>query len=228
MSFRYLLFDLDGTLTDPKEGITKSVQYALAAFGVEEPDLDRLTCFIGPPLVDSFMEFYGFDREKARQAQAKYRERFAEKGIFENRVLPGIPELLRRLAGAGRVLALATSKPEVFAEKILERYGLAAYFTQTVGSGLDGSLGTKAEVIVEALRRLKLSPEEKRQVLMIGDRKHDIAGAKACGVASLGVRFGYAEEGELEAAGADFIAGTVEELGAFLLGEPYIKEEQNS
>ncbi len=228
MSFRYLLFDLDGTLTNPKEGITKSVQYALASFGVEEPDLDRLTCFIGPPLVDSFMEFYGFDREKARQAQAKYRERFAEKGIFENQVLPGIPEMLSRLKQAGKVLALATSKPEVFACKLLERYGLAEYFTQTVGSGLDGSLGTKAEVIEEALRRLELSNGDREQARMIGDRKHDIAGAKACGLASVGVRFGYAEEGELEAAGADFIAGTVEELEAFLLDGSYIKEEQNS
>lgn len=217
MNFRYILFDLDGTLTDPKEGITKSVQYALAHFGIEEPDLDRLTCFIGPPLVDSFMEFYGFSREQAKAAQVKYRERFAEKGLFENRVLPGIPELLASLKEAGKVVALATSKPEVFAVKILDRYGLLPYFDLTVGCGLDGSLGTKAEVIEEVFRRLQLSPKERSQALMIGDRKHDIAGAQACGIASLGVRLGYAAEGELETAGADYILDTVEDLKRFLL-----------
>ncbi len=217
MRFRYILFDLDGTLTDPKEGITRCVQYALAHFGIEEPDLNRLTCFIGPPLVDSFMEFYGFSREQAKEAQAQYRERFAEKGIFENRVLPGIPELLARLQEAGAVVALATSKPEVFAVKILERYGLLPYFDQVAGCGLDGSLGTKAEVIEEVFRRLQLPREARDQAVMIGDRKHDVAGAKACGIASLGVRLGYAAEGELEAAGADYILDTVEELERFLM-----------
>ncbi len=217
MRFRYFLFDLDGTLTDPKEGINKSVQYALGHFGVEEPDLERLTCFIGPPLVDSFMEFYGFDRETALLAQDKYRERFAVQGIWENRVLPGVPEMLRRLREAGGRIALATSKPEVFAVQILERFGLAPYFDQAVGSGLDGSLGTKAQVVEEALRRLAVPPEERKRAVMVGDRKHDIAGAKACGISSLGVSFGYGEPGELQAAGADITVETVEELERFLL-----------
>lgn len=217
MSFKYLLFDLDGTLTDPKEGITKSVQYALHALGVEEPDLNRLTCFIGPPLVDSFMEYYDFTREQAKTALAKYRERFQNIGIFENRVLTGIPEMLKSLKSAGKVLALATSKPEPFARKILEKYGLIGYFDEVVGSTMDETRNTKEAVIREVFCRLKLTEEQKKQALMIGDRKHDIVGAKACGIASLGVRIGYAEEGELEAAGADFIRDTVEDMEAFLL-----------
>ncbi|MCJ7836377.1 HAD family hydrolase [Cuneatibacter sp. NSJ-177] len=217
MNFRYLLFDLDGTLTDPKEGITKSVQYALKAMGVDEPDLDRLTCFIGPPLIDSFMEYYEFTREQAKIALARYRERFQGTGIFENRVLPGIPEMLEKLKSSGKVLALATSKPEPFARKILEKFGLLGYFDEVVGSGMDESRCTKEEVIQEVFLRLGLSEEQKKQALMIGDRKHDIVGAKACGIASLGVRIGYAEEGELEAAGADFVKDTVKDMEAFLL-----------
>ncbi|WP_434311724.1 HAD family hydrolase [Hominifimenecus sp. rT4P-3] len=217
MSFKYLLFDLDGTLTDPKEGITKSVQYALHALNVDEPDLNRLTCFIGPPLVDSFMEYYDFTREQAKAALAKYRERFQAIGIFENRVLPGIPEMLKALKAAGKVVALATSKPEPFARKILEKYGLIGYFDEVVGSSMDETRNTKEAVIQEVFCRLKLTEEQKRQTLMIGDRKHDVVGAKACGIASLGVRIGYAEEGELEAAGADFIRDTVEDMSAFLL-----------
>ena len=217
MAFQYILFDLDGTLTDPKEGITKSVQYALEHFGIREPDLDRLTCFIGPPLVDSFMEFYGFSREQAREAQAWYRKRFEAQGLFENRLLPGVPELLSHLKEAGKVVALATSKPEVFAVRILERYGIRPYFDVAAGCGLDGSLGTKAQVIEEVFRRLALPREARSQAIMVGDRKHDIAGAKACGIASVGVGLGYAAEGELEAAGADYLAGTVEELERLLL-----------
>lgn len=208
-----LLFDLDGTLTDPKEGITKSVQYALKHFGIEVTDLNDLLCFIGPPLIESFQMFYGFSEEKALEATVKYRERYKDIGIFENGIYDGILELLSACKKAGKKLCLATSKPEIFAVRILERYGMAEYFDEAVGSTLDGSINTKDEVIREAFRRLNInSEEEKLRVIMIGDRKHDIIGAKKCGISSIGVRFGYAEEGELEEAGADYIVSNVEEL----------------
>lgn len=208
-----LLFDLDGTLTDPKEGITKSVQYALAHFGIEVKDLNELLCFIGPPLIESFQMFYGFSEEKALEATVKYRERYKDIGIFENGIYDGILELLDACKKAGKKLCLATSKPEIFAVRILERYGMAEYFDEAVGSTIDGSINTKDEVIREAFRRLGInSDEDKARVIMIGDRKHDIIGAKKCGLSSIGVRFGYAEEGELEEAGADYIVATVDEL----------------
>lgn len=209
----YLFFDLDGTLTDPKEGITKCVQYALAYFGIEVNDLNDLMCFIGPPLVESFQQFYGFDKDKAELAVEKYRERFKDIGIFENGIYEGILDMLKACKQSGRKLCLATSKPEVFAVRILDKYGMAEYFDEVVGSTLDGSINTKDEVIREAFRRLHITEDsQKAEIIMIGDRKHDILGAKKCGIESIGVRFGYAEKGELEAAGADYIVESVQEL----------------
>lgn len=208
-----LLFDLDGTLTDPKEGITKCVQYALSHFDIEVEDLNELMCFIGPPLVESFREFYGFDKAKAELAVEKYRERFKDIGIFENGVYDGVIELLKACKQAGKKLCLATSKPEVFAVRILNKYSMSEYFDEVVGSTLDGTINSKDEVICEAFRRLDISNDKlKSNVIMIGDRKHDILGAKKCGIESIGVRFGYAKEGELEEAGADYIVSTVSEL----------------
>ena len=208
-----LLFDLDGTLTDPKEGITKCVQYALSHFNIEVEDLNELMCFIGPPLVESFREFYGFDKAKAELAVEKYRERFKDIGIFENGVYDGVIELLKACKQAGKKLCLATSKPEVFAVRILNKYSMSEYFDEVVGSTLDGTINSKDEVICEAFRRLDISDDKlKSNVIMIGDRKHDILGAKKCGIESIGVRFGYAKEGELEEAGADYIVSTVSEL----------------
>ena len=149
--FDYCLFDLDGTLTDPREGITKSVQYALQAFGIEEPDLKKLEPFIGPPLKDSFMEFYGFTGEEAERAIAVYRERFAPVGIFENQVYPGIPQMLERLYRRGTRLAVASSKPIGFVKQILAHFDIEKYFDVVVGSELDGTRGTKEEVVEEAL-----------------------------------------------------------------------------
>lgn len=209
-----LLFDLDGTLTDPKEGITKSFQYALQCCGVEE-ELENLNRVVGPPLIDSFMEFYGFDREKGLYAVEKYRERFAKIGIHENALFPGVPEMLRELRAAGKIITLATSKPIVFAEQILDEFKIAAYFHTAVGSELDGTRNYKIEVIQEVSRRL--GNPDKNRFLMIGDRKQDVLGAKAFGIASLGVRFGYAEENELEEAGADYFADSVAELHGFLM-----------
>ncbi len=195
-----ILFDLDGTLTDSAEGIVNCAEYALNAMGITEPDRSRLLRFIGPPLVDSFMDFYGMSREDALKAVALYRERFPVKGIFENRVYEGIPEALELLKKSGKRLAVATSKPEVYANRILEHFKLAEFFEVVTGAELSGERNAKSEVIEECLKRL--GNPDKEIVLMVGDRKHDVIGAKACGVDCAGVKFGYAEENELENAGA--------------------------
>lgn len=214
----YLLFDLDGTLTDPKIGITTCVQYALQSFGIEEPDLDKLECFIGPPLLDSFKEFYGFDDQKAQEAVDKYRERFKDVGIFENELYFGVPEMLKRLTTRGMHLAIASSKPTVFVERILEHFKIRQYFEVVVGSELDGTRVEKAEVVEEALRRLFPGGRvQSNKVYMIGDRKYDVEGAKALGIESVGVSYGYGGIPELRAAHADYIVRSVEELKRFLL-----------
>ncbi len=212
---KYLLFDLDGTLTDPKEGITNSVAYALEFFGIQVEDKDTLIPFIGPPLTDSFSEFYGFDEEKALMAVEKYREYFKAGGIFENRVYEGIPAMLEALKAAGATLILATSKPTVFARQIVERFGLSAYLDDVQGSELDGTRVKKSEVIRYALEVNGI--ENLDEVLMIGDRMHDIDGAHKEGIQAVGVLFGYGSKEELVAHGADFLAESVEELTAFLL-----------
>ena len=242
--YEYILFDLDGTLTDPKPGITGCVQYALHKMGIEEPDADKLTPFIGPPLLDSFHEFYGFNEEQGWQATEYYRERFRVTGWCENEVYPGMDRLLADLKALGKKLAVASSKPQEFVEQILVHFGLRPYFDVVVGSGMDGTRTKKEEVVEEALRRLL--PEKmfqeimdmKREsgeaeesekagitagvqkydaIAMVGDRKFDIAGAKVYHIAGIGVAYGYAALGELEKAGADVIAETVEELGKILL-----------
>lgn len=214
--YHYLLFDLDGTLTNPKEGITRCVQYALRHFGIEEPNLDKLEPFIGPPLIDSFMEYYGFTREQALKGVEKYRERFRDTGIFENQVLEGIPQMLKTLKEQGACLAVASSKPEEYVVRILEKFSLAPYFHQVMGASMDESRSAKEDVIREALRRLGVGEREKPRVLMIGDRKHDAQGAKACGIDCLGVYIGFAAPGELEQAKATYIVHSVEEMSAFL------------
>lgn len=216
--FRYLLFDLDGTLTDPKIGITTCVQRALRHFGIEEPDLDKLEKFIGPPLWDSFQEFYGFDEKQTKEAIRVFRERFSTVGLYENEIYSGIPEMLVRLKDAGKKLAVASCKAAVYVEKILRHFGIEQYFDVIVGSELDGTRSKKEEVIEEALRQLCHDDKEKNDVaVMIGDRKFDIQGAKEFGLISVGVSFGYAQSGELAQAGADYIVDTVAELEELLL-----------
>ncbi len=218
--FEYILFDLDGTLTDPKLGITSSVQYALRALGIEEPSLDRLEPFIGPPLADSFREFYGLEGERLATAIDKYRERFATQGIFENEIYPGIPQMLADLKAKDKILAIASSKPTLFVEQILEHFEIRKYFDHVVGSNMDGTRGTKEEVVEETLRQMltvEMTPAQKRDaVAMVGDRKFDIEGARAHGITSVGVLFGYAPEGELEEAGADYIVNSVKSLQVLL------------
>ncbi len=222
---KYLLFDLDGTLTDPKVGICTCVQYALSFFGIEEPDLDKLTPFIGPPLKDSFMEFYHMTEEQAEEAIKKYRERFRDKGIFENKIYKGIPAMLRELHAGGMELAVASSKPTVFVQRILEHFHIAKYFKVVVGSELDGSGSDKEEVVTEALRQLFGGGiVEKDKVYMIGDRHFDVEGAHRAGVESIGVTYGYGGMEELVQAKSDYIVRSVEELRRLLLRE--VKAQQ--
>lgn len=210
-----ILFDLDGTLTDPKEGITKCVQYALSEMGINEPNLDKLISFIGPPLIDSFKELYNMSEKDALSAVSFYRRRFSKIGIYENSVINGIPEMLAKLKKKGKTIALATSKPIIYAERILEYYKLTNYFDIITGAELDGTRSEKKDVIAEVLRQL---PGNSLPV-MVGDRRQDVFGAKCCSVPCIGVRFGYAEENELEDAGADMIAENVDELYSMLIAD---------
>ncbi len=216
----YLLFDLDGTLTDPKVGITTCVQYALKSFGIEEPDLDKLEPFIGPPLKDSFMQFYEMNEKDAEAAVEKYRERFKDVGLFENEVYEGIPQMLKTLKNKGMHLAVASSKPTVYVERILEHFEIREYFEAVVGSELDGRRVNKDEVVAEALKQLFGEKEiEYSKVYMIGDRKFDVEGARALGVESIGVSYGYGSLEELKEAGADYMVTSVSELSYVLLRE---------
>ena len=216
MNKEYLFFDLDGTLTDPKTGITKSVQYSLKAFGIDIANPDELVPFIGPPLRDSYKNFYGLSDVDAEKAVAKYREYFSEQGIFENAVYSGIGDLLKAQAASDRTLAVATSKPTVYAEKILKHFNIDSYFTFVAGSELDGRRSDKRLVIQYALDNLNIT--EVSRVIMIGDREHDILGAKKLGIDSIGVLFGYGDYNELSAAGANHIVSDVKELRELLAG----------
>lgn len=213
---QYFLFDLDGTLTDPMVGITKSVQHALRYYGIEETDLQKLCPFIGPPLKDSFMKYYGFSEDKAVEAISKYREYFSGTGLYENLEYPGIREMLSSLKAAGKKLYVATSKPELFSKQILEHFHLTEYFEFIGGANMDETRVKKGEVIRYVLEENGLIDLDR--VAMIGDREHDIIGAKENGLDSIGVLYGYGSREELSAAGADWIVDTVEELGSLLTG----------
>lgn len=212
----WILFDLDGTLADSGEGVMKSVRFALDRMSFpDEPD-SALRRFVGPPLHESFMEFYGFSEKKAFEAVETYRIRYREKGVYENRLFPGMKEMLKKLKAAGAELCVATSKPTHFTQIILQQHDVYEFFTHVVGANMDGTMTDKAEVIREVLRRIGSTRDEK--ILMVGDRKFDVIGAERCGIPCVGVYFGFADPGELEAAGAAYIAHTVPELEALLLG----------
>jgi len=210
---QYLLFDFDGTLFDTVEGITKSIRYALNKRGIDA-QLESLRCFAGPPLVDKFMEVYGFDREDAEQAVRDFRERYRPIGINECRVFPGVKDLLGELREAGYTLGIATSKPQPMAEELLRREGMLALFDAIVGSRETNNNSTKADVLRAVMEELGAAASDS---LMIGDTKYDVAGAKLCGVGCVGVGWGYAESGELEAAGAEFLAPDLDALRELLL-----------
>ncbi len=219
--YQFLLFDLDGTLTDSAEGIIKSVQYAVEKMGITEYDAEKLKVFVGPPLQESFQAVFGFDKEQTETAISFYRERFKKIGMFENAVYEGIPEMLDVMKKNGKINLIASSKPEVFVKTILEHFDILKYFDVVVGASLDESRNTKEAVIEEAILRIKsmdLSGQYSAdKCVMIGDRKYDINGAKYFGFKNIGVSYGFAPEGELEEAGADVIVDTVEELTRVLL-----------
>lgn len=218
--FQYILFDLDGTLTDPKIGITKSVQYSLASFGITEKNLDVLEPFIGPPLKDSFMEFYSLTDVEAEQAIKKYRERFETIGLYENEVYPGIDKMLCQLKKAGKKLAVASSKPTIFVERILKYFSIDQYFDVVVGSELDGTRTKKEEVVSEALSRLfQDGSMDTEHTVMVGDRKFDIEGAREFHITGVGVSYGYGQGDELREAGADYVVDSVQELQKLLLND---------
>ncbi|MBQ3512741.1 MAG: HAD family hydrolase [Lachnospiraceae bacterium] len=208
--YQVILFDLDGTLTDPGLGITNSVMYALKKWGIEVEDRSELYKFIGPPLQESFERFYGFSEEKAKQSVEYYREYFREKGLFENEVYEGIEDLLKTLHDSGYKLLLATSKPEEFAIRILEHFQLAKYFNFIGGASMDGVRSKKADVISYVLKKAGI--EDLSKAAMVGDREHDIIGAKQVGIDSIGVLFGYGNYEELENAGATYIVDSVSKI----------------
>lgn len=209
----YILFDFDGTVFDTAEGITKCVRYALGRMGIEAR-LDELMCFAGPPLAEMFALKYGMSADEAAKATELYRERYAPTGWAECRPFDGMHEMLLRLKNAGKTLAVATSKPEHLALKILGAYDMLGDFDLVCGATLDGSRSKKWEVIEYALDKLGISAD---QAIMVGDRKYDVIGAKKCGLDCVGVRFGYAEEGELEEYGAVYIAETPDDLFEYLM-----------
>ncbi len=212
--YRAILFDLDGTLTASAEGITKSVQYALHRLGIEEPDLQELESFVGPPLLDQFMEAYGMDLDTARQAVVYYRERYSAEGMYENRLYEGIRELLQDLKKRGYILAVASSKGISYVEDILKYFEIDSLFTVIEGSQMDGSRLTKADVICEALRKLKME-DRRDEVVMVGDRKFDISGAREADIDCVAVSYGYGDIQELEQAGPVAIVPTVQGLQRF-------------
>ncbi|MBO5955871.1 MAG: HAD hydrolase-like protein [Clostridia bacterium] len=213
--YKYIFFDLDGTLTNSEEGIIRSLEYAFDELGLERPSYELLKKFIGPPLVVSFRDYMSFDEELTAKAIEKYRERYIVTGIFENAPYDGIAELLKELVDNGFRLAVATTKPEYMALKVTDHYDLTSYF-ETV-SGAIGENDTKEAVIRRVCERMNIPESEWNSILMVGDRKFDVIGAHDCGIKCCGVRYGFAPEGECEECGADYIVTDVADLKKFLL-----------
>jgi len=209
MTYTNILFDLDGTLTDPKEGIINSVKFALSKMGVNESEVGDLMKFIGPPLHVSFRDFCGFNEENTELAVQYFREYFTDKGINENSIFPGVVELLESLKSRKFNMFIATSKPTVHANTVLDNFGITKYFQYVKGSNLNGTESGKPEIIAHIIEKFNL---EKDKTVMIGDRFYDIIGAKENGIDSIGVTFGYGGETELKEAGATYICNSVKEI----------------
>lgn len=214
MKKKYVLFDLDGTLTDSREGIIHSIEYMLAFYGIGVKDRESLLPWLGPPLKDSLMKYHGFEEKAALEGVEKYREYFDQKGIFENQVYEGVEDMLRCLKEKGHILLVATSKPETAAMRVLEHFGLSKYFAYIGGATLDDSRVKKGDVIRYVLENCKV--REKEQAIMVGDREHDVWGAKENGLESVGVLYGYGPRRELSDAGADYLVETPRELVGLL------------
>lgn len=206
-----VLLDLDGTITDSSLGITRSAEYALNKFNIKVDDLNELNKFIGPPLRDSFQRFYGMTEDEAEKAVAYYREYYGEKGIYDNKLYDGIEELIKKLHSKGIVLAVATAKAEIYAKQILEDFNISQYFDFVCGSELDGTRGSKNEIIECVLKNINRS-DEVDSVVMVGDREHDVCGAKDNGIECIGVLYGYGCEEELRNSKAEYIVSSVKEL----------------
>lgn len=208
-----ILFDLDGTIVDSGPGITTCAQYALSYLGIEEPELSNLRFFVGPPLMDSFMEHYGFSEEKAKLGVQKYRERYHKTGIFECELYPDIENMLKTLKETGHTIALASSKPESSCETILKHFEIYHYFDEVVGAEMNGPRNAKKDVLLEALGRLKKQPEE---CVLIGDTKFDALGAGALGMECIGVSYGYGTKEELLDAGVKTVLSNAKEVTKYL------------
>jgi len=215
-NYQYIFLDLDGTITDPGVGITGGVLYSLEHYGIELPPREELYKFIGPPLMESYQKYYGFSEEKSVEALGVYREYYSEKGVYENELYEGIPQLLAALKKAGKDIVLATSKPEYYAKMILESFHLSEYFTFIGGSDMEEKIRPgKVDVIRYDLEACGIT--DLSEVVMIGDREHDVFGAKKIGIDSIGVLYGYGDREELKKAGADYIVETVGDLEKLLL-----------
>ena len=214
--FHTVLFDLDGTLTDPKEGITKSVVHGLAAIGIHVQDPDTLTAFIGPPLLGSLKKYYGLNETDCATVLRAYQERFESVGYKENSVYDGVFELLTMLRSRGVRLGVATAKPQPNAKMVLDYYGLSEYFDVVSGCPADETIMEKSLILANALHQFNVTEQEKAHIVMVGDRDNDVLAAKACGIPCIGLRFGYAEPGELEGAQADYLVDSVKELTKLL------------
>lgn len=213
--FKYVLFDLDGTLTDSGEGIAKCFQYALKHFGIQENNMENLRRVMGPPLKDSFLHFYGLSESQAEEAVKKYRERYNEKGMYENRLYDGIEELLKKLSGEGIKLAVASSKSAFFVGKICEHYKIKQYFHHFTAGNEDGSRSSKYEVVRDALK--EFGEIEKDKAVLVGDRSLDVDGGHKCEIKVIGAAYGFGGRKELLDSKADIIVESVEELGKLLL-----------
>lgn len=210
MLFKTVLFDLDGTITDPGIGITNSVAYSLRHYGINPPAREELYPFIGPPLKDSYMKYYGFSEEKATEAVEIYREYFRDKGIFENEVYEGVPEMLDTLRANGAYIILATSKPEEFAVRILKHFNLYDKFDFVCGNTMDEKRARKDLVIRYAIDSCNIT--DLYHTVMVGDRCYDILGGKDNGLKTIGVLYGYGSREELAESGADYLAESPEDV----------------
>lgn len=217
MKYQIALFDLDGTVTDSGPGIVNSIRYALEKHGLPVPEEQVLRTFIGPPLKEQFQAVCGLNEEEGARMVEAYREYYTDRGIFENSVYCGVPEMLERLKESGVRILMATAKPEKFARRIAEHFDFAKYFEFIGGACMDGRRTDKHEVIEYVLSSCGISEEERKSAVMIGDRSHDMIGAAKAGLHSLGVLYGYGDRAELEGAGAEMIAETPEEVCGFIL-----------
>lgn len=213
----YVLLDLDGTITDSSEGIIKCFQYALGTLGIEVEDPKELEQYIGPPLDESFRVGFGMDEDMVQRAIALYRERYLPTGIYENKLYPGMERALERLKEAGKTLIVATSKPEHMAVRVLKHFGVDGLFDGICGADSDTNRNKKDEIIRYALDKFGVT--DLSNVIMVGDRKYDVIGAKKCGLSCMGVLYGFGNREELEEAGAVMIAETVEDMAELLISE---------